>query len=665
MATSVTKSQVNAAPEQSGYWPNWGNQLCKSAMLTASSLGLGWLISRLWKGADEQPAGYAENSSQLVIYNAKQANYHWSSMDPLSVETTGEGFDSEGLFQKVGITYRSSIQERSPVAQTSHSHMLSASCLIGSLLTGGNWQYTSLTPTLFTLLALSTSQSVAASLWDPSSWGNPGDWLFPQRSIQNSMEEAGHQARITLDKANEVITAALEKVDGIQGKFVMNLGEQGKIFIHTAGEELRISAEKIKEGVQATVKIAGYEAQATIGAAGVQARATVKYIGEEVRLTIKEAGKETKKILGTAAGHADKIILNIGKQGELLINQTGAVANEALVTIFKELGITLGAASQEIKLSINEAGKEMRWTIKEATKAMNLTMNDAGDILGRERKALRQDIEDVIGRFSQETHAIIGRLGTGWRKEREVLTTELRDRIESLAKEAQKISESIPLGFVEELKDAVFGRSDYRDGLRKINSEMRFSPSSGDKVAIVGKLLKWIRSQGQESLLPSEKAYLYAELIRCVNTVDTLFIREQDRKWLFHIIAGIAYHDEKLVQSENPPSFSLNTLGISSYTSITNYFQDVVLRTLPDQETRKLFLPPINLAGSKTQCSAYLSRHPGSFSSLSNTEMCPEDNVPVRKETGLYETKDMIMPKDLITPLAVGILTILIAKRWR
>lgn len=195
MVTSVTQSQVKAAPEQPTNWSNWGNQLCKSAMLAASSVGLGWLISRLWRGTDEQPTDYAENSAQLVIYNTKQANYHWSSMDPLSEKTTEEGFDSERLFQKVGITYKASIQERSPVAQTSHFHMLSASCLMGSLLTGGNWQYTSLTPSLFALLVLSMSQSVAADLFDPSSWGGPGDWFYPKRSIQDSMEEVGAPAQ--------------------------------------------------------------------------------------------------------------------------------------------------------------------------------------------------------------------------------------------------------------------------------------------------------------------------------------------------------------------------------------------------------------------------------------------------------------------------------------
>ena len=140
---------------------SWSNQLGKSVFLAASSVGLGWLISKLWQGVDEPPKVHTGNSDQLTIYKETQNGSHWSTVVTSYVEQ-GERYEqefgSETLFQKIDITYRASVQERRSVTATSNYNVLSACSLVGGLLMGGSIQL----PLMVPLLALSLSKSVEA-----------------------------------------------------------------------------------------------------------------------------------------------------------------------------------------------------------------------------------------------------------------------------------------------------------------------------------------------------------------------------------------------------------------------------------------------------------------------------------------------------------------------
>ena len=158
---SVSASSSRVSVTQPENRLNWGCQLGKSVVLAASSVGLGWLISKLWQGVDEPPIMHTGNSGQLTLYKETQNGSHWSTVVTSYVEQAERyepGFDSETLFQKVDITYRASDQERGSVTTTSNYHVLSACSLVGGLLMGGNIQL----PLMVPLLALSMSKSVEA-----------------------------------------------------------------------------------------------------------------------------------------------------------------------------------------------------------------------------------------------------------------------------------------------------------------------------------------------------------------------------------------------------------------------------------------------------------------------------------------------------------------------
>ena len=165
--TSATQSQNKLPSEQSGYWPSWGNQLCKSVLLTTSSVGLGWLVSKLWKGSDPQAMNHTDNGHQLAAYRKEQNDCHWTNtefLSAVSMEVCAPRPDSESLFQKLDISYRDSVRNdaeslgfSNPISGTS-----AAGFLVTSLLAGGSIQHASLTPAALGLLMLSMPGSAEA-----------------------------------------------------------------------------------------------------------------------------------------------------------------------------------------------------------------------------------------------------------------------------------------------------------------------------------------------------------------------------------------------------------------------------------------------------------------------------------------------------------------------
>lgn len=93
---------------------NWGNQFCKGIFLAVNSVGLGWLMGRLWKGPEDQEGNPIEANHQLISYNRKGDNYSWSNMGSSCNEPVGTyqlQSRSETLFQRMDIAYRSSIEK--------------------------------------------------------------------------------------------------------------------------------------------------------------------------------------------------------------------------------------------------------------------------------------------------------------------------------------------------------------------------------------------------------------------------------------------------------------------------------------------------------------------------------------------------------------------------
>lgn len=143
---------------------------------------------------------------------------------------------------------------------------------------------------LFNGKFLSTALNVFSFASSVSGW-SPLNWLVPKKRINRILEDASNRATVTLNHLNEIITVALEKVEGLEHKFMADFGEKGQLLIETAGDEIRMSSENIMKGAQATLNVAGYEARATIQAAGREARVNIDYVTEKVNLTLKEGHK--------------------------------------------------------------------------------------------------------------------------------------------------------------------------------------------------------------------------------------------------------------------------------------------------------------------------------------------------------------------------------------
>ena len=165
----ITPSTQSPKPpsEQSGYWPSWGEQLCKSVILTTSGVGLGWLVSRLWKGADPQAMNHTDSGHQLAVYCKEQNDYHWTNtefLSAVSMEVCAPRPDSESLFQKLDISYRDSV--RNDAKSLGFSNPIpgasAAGFLVASLLARGSTQHASLTPAALGLLVLSMPGSTEA-----------------------------------------------------------------------------------------------------------------------------------------------------------------------------------------------------------------------------------------------------------------------------------------------------------------------------------------------------------------------------------------------------------------------------------------------------------------------------------------------------------------------
>jgi len=604
--------------------PNsWCHQIGKSLILVGSSIGFGWLINRLWKGANIEEMNRAGGDHQIAIYRREHRGYSESSIEFLSASPADSDVLKplpQTLFQRVGISYDDAMwaveEEPKFVFATGIRSfpMLPASFLIASLLTSGRTQQPLLTPLLVSCLALSMPRSVEAG------W-SLGDLFYPKSSIKDSLEEAGYQARITLDKLDGVITATMQKVGALEDKFMVDLGKTGKMFIQETGNELRITADGIAKNTQATLRVAGYEARFTIAAAGQEARAVVEYIGEEVRLTIQEAKDATREIIGHTSKEADRLMVNFGKEAQLVIEKAGdtfttstnkamdkffSKSNEAMDAAFSKSEALLKLGGKEVRLSIEALGSETRLTIKTAAQETKEVIDHTQEALD----VLLKGMPDIVGRIEKE----------------------------------------IVLELFNEIKNGFWGKNEFQRLLQDVQKNIRDSDARrGDKQELVSRLLMHVKKQSQGSLSSLEKANLYIELINCVNQPS---IRDPDKQLLFFLIAATAFHDTKLTQRDN-------YYGL--YPTTTNYFNDVLLRELPDARVAGIFLKFLNSQtdAGKTACSDYIEEL-SKFSNLADKKLCSLE------ATDNIQLSDNFTPSDkFIVPLATILLTGLLARVCR
>ncbi len=137
MSAGISNERNTDAPSQGirgGTSPHWGLQLFKATILTASSLGLGWLASRLWLG-NSSSTNDALNNKAMTVYGKNDNQQIMSRVAfPTDRPSFGIGSNQPSQFESMGITFRGSAN-REPALQQDRSPQQNLFQYIDSKLT--------------------------------------------------------------------------------------------------------------------------------------------------------------------------------------------------------------------------------------------------------------------------------------------------------------------------------------------------------------------------------------------------------------------------------------------------------------------------------------------------------------------------------------------------
>lgn len=104
----------NNLPIENRQWnrpSSWALQLSKCVILAASSVGLGWLIGRLWGSNEVENSQHTGNEQRLAIVHRTGKRKYSSFTDPMTPFDRGESLkfatNQQSLFQRIGIAYSS------------------------------------------------------------------------------------------------------------------------------------------------------------------------------------------------------------------------------------------------------------------------------------------------------------------------------------------------------------------------------------------------------------------------------------------------------------------------------------------------------------------------------------------------------------------------------
>lgn len=186
----------------------WRSQLYKSLFLATSSIGIGWLVGRLWRRVEPEETRTTLSGRTAVVKHQSKINAASSTMltgAPLSKSST-----EHRLFQRVAIVYRDASGQQASLT-TEHSdkarleqitpplqspHFLS--CYLGVLLGGAGSLLTA------NFLPIAFGSSLCAPSVNSESTTIPDDSTFRQQQVLNIAVE-GTKTAFTLTMAAAAI----------------------------------------------------------------------------------------------------------------------------------------------------------------------------------------------------------------------------------------------------------------------------------------------------------------------------------------------------------------------------------------------------------------------------------------------------------------------------
>ncbi len=263
--------------------------------------------------------------------------------------------------------------------------------------------------------------------------------------------------------------------------------------------------------------------------------------------------KKIKSIFTSPARNAAK---DIGNQAQVALDRFDGIIKASIKEI-KEL-------EDEIMIDLDNLGK--------------IFIKDAGEEIGVRVEQIEEGTKGIIEIAGVEARFTAAAVN----EEVRVTVREVRKEVEEFLDEFEQIPPRVANNVVTEtlkgVRNFFFGESQYERLLNAIQIKMSQGAERTHRERMKN-LLKFVQEQASQDISPSEKASLYAELIRHINTP---ILSAENRKWLMFIISCVASQDQDLIGE------SSQFFGMTSENQ--NYFESVVLPVIPHHEIRAAFL---------------------------------------------------------------------------
>jgi hypothetical protein len=389
------------------------------------------------------------------------------------------------------------------IFENTNFYAISASYVIASLMKGGSVKHSSpLTSTVVALTTLSLSNSVKADWWNPVSW-------FTKKPIERAINNARHQALVTINEANGIVREAIGRVETLEGKMVVDVKDVGNFLIEKSGNAVVLSSKEIVKDIadktELILKIAGFKSKKVIIEGGKVVKTLMEIGGDQIKLIIKEGREALSGVFERDIDNLGKLSVNFGEQGRLTIQELGNtltyVADETLNKFFIKTTNLVSSTAEQIRINIDRFRDGVRLSTEEL-------------ILGT---------KEILNEGEKKTITIL----------------------KHLPKTGRDTAYDTVYNTGLAVKHSFFGQSEFNIVFEKIKNNCVDTLRENNNILTkTDELLTYIFNQKQDTLSSSNKALLYVELLKqCVN--DPL-ISASDQNLLYFLVASQAFKDEKL-----------------------------------------------------------------------------------------------------------------------
>ncbi|MBS4167767.1 hypothetical protein [Parachlamydia sp. AcF125] len=393
--------------------------------------------------------------------------------------------------------------------------------------------------------------------------------FFTKSAFGNLIEEAGSEARATIQVGGNEIRASIDRAEVAANKTLSKMGR-----------EIRQSIDKAQSGATSVLKVASSETEKIIGLAGIEARYTSKVLELQVEKALSKAAKEAELVFATAGLEAQKTIQFGGEEARKTCIAFSREVNSTIKLVGKETHEILTQGGREVKEILDKANKDAKAIIHEAGEEFSIrsltvirgALEEAEKVVHTTIKQTSEEASNLIRMMGEEANGVVLNLGSQGRlliKDTgqeirliadEVLSKafagqemiikaagqEARLTVQEVGKQVCSTLYEIPYiagltaqqvgrNFSYGLKDGFWGTSEAEMLINNLKNLI--GSSKGIKLE---ELLEFVYDQHQ--LIPQDKASLYKELIKLFNGPQI-----KDRETIFLFIGAAAIKDKDLI----------------------------------------------------------------------------------------------------------------------